>query len=129
MASALYDRVRRRAAWRCEYCRLPQVASSFTFEVDHVIARKHGGRTTGGNLALSCYYCNSFKGSDISGLDPETGKLARPFQPRRHTWAWHFRWDGPLLIGRTKIRVLRINDEDAVQLRRLLMAAGVFTAD
>ena len=69
------------------------------FEVDHIIARKHGGRTHLRNLALSCPYCNSFKGSDIAGLRPRTGKLTRLDHPRKHQWTWHFRYDGPLLVG------------------------------
>src|SRR3954453_5235996 len=119
MAASLTQQVRQRAAGRCEYCRLPQTASSVPFEIDHIIARKHGGPTIASNLALSCWYCNSFKGSDIAGIDPKTRKLTPLFPPPRHKWAWHFRYDGPLLIGRTAIgrttiRVLQINCEEAV---------------
>lgn len=123
--------VRRRAAGRCEYCRLPQTATSIPFEIDHIISRKHGGSSVAGNLAMTCWYCNSFKGSDIAGLDPKTNKLTRLFHPRRHRWAWHFRWDGPALvgrtaIGRTTIRVLQINRDEAVTLRGSLMEEGLF---
>lgn len=105
---------------------MPQAAASVPFEIDHVIARKHGGATVAGNLALSCFYCNSFKGSDLAGLDPATGKLIRLFHPRRHRWPWHFRWEGAVLIGRTAIgratvRLLRINDARAVALRESLI--------
>jgi hypothetical protein len=131
MRASLSQQVRERAAGRCEYCRLPQAATSIPFEIDHIIARKHGGPTIGSNLAMACFYCNSFKGSDIAGLDPKTRKLTRLFHPRRHRWAWHFRWDGPVLIGRTHIgrttvRVLQINCEQAVTLRESLMAEGLF---
>jgi hypothetical protein len=78
-----------------------------------------------------CFFCNSFKGPDISGIDPVTRKLTKLFNPRRHKWARHFRYDGPLLfgttaIGRTTIRVLQINCEEAVTLRESLMAEGLF---
>jgi len=131
MTSGLIQQVRQRAAGRCEYCRLPQQATSVPFEIDHIIARKHRGRTLASNLALSCWYCNSYKGSDIAGLDPASGKLTRLFHPRRHQWAWHFRHVGPLLlgrtaIGRTTIEVLRINCEEAVTLRESLIADGMF---
>ena len=43
-------------------------------EIDHIISRKHHGRTVASNLALSLWYCNSFKGPDISGLDPPDGE-------------------------------------------------------
>lgn len=129
MDAILAGGVRRRAGGRCEYCRLPERAASVPFEIDHVIARKHGGPTVAGNLALACFYCNSFKGSDIAGLDPKTNGLTRLFHPRRHRWARHFRWDGPELvgrtaIGRTTIRVLQINRPEALILRESLMAEG-----
>ncbi len=55
--------------------------------------------------------------------------LALP--PRRDRWADYFRWRGPRLVGltpvgRATIRVLGINDPDAVALRRELIAEGVF---
>jgi len=131
MRASLRQHVRDRAAGRCEYCRPPQAATSVPFEVDHIIARKHGGTTVPSNLAMACFYCNSFKGSDIAGLDPKTKTLTRLFHPRRHRWAWHFRWDGPVLVGRTKIgrttiRVLQINCGQAVNLRESLMTEGLF---
>jgi 5-methylcytosine-specific restriction endonuclease McrA len=58
MDAALDRRVRQRAGGRCEYCRLPQAGTQVPFEIDHIIARKHRGPTTAGNLAVSCYYCN-----------------------------------------------------------------------
>jgi hypothetical protein len=83
------------------------------------------------NLAVACWYCNSFKGSDISGLGPQTRKLTRLFHPRRHKWGRHFRYEGPVLIGqtaigRTTIRVLQINCDEAVTLRESLIAEGLF---
>ena len=117
--------MRDRAAGQCEYCRLPQAATSVPFEIDHIISRKHHGPTIASNLANACWYCNTFKGSDISGLDPRTRKLTRLFHPRRHKWTHHFRYDGPVLlgrtaIGRTTIRVLQINCDDALTLRESL---------
>ena len=99
MDKNLARQVRRRARGRCEYCRMAQAYDDLPFEVDHIIARKHGGRTTLGNLALSCFYCNSYKGDNIAGLDPVTKRLARLYHPRRHSWSRHFRWDGPSLKG------------------------------
>ena len=131
MAASRSQHVRERAAGRCEYCRLPQKATSVPFEIDHIISRKHGGRSIASNLASACWYCNSFKGSDISGLDPHSRRLTRPFHPRRHKWSHHFRYDGALLIGRTAIgrttiRVLQINCDEAMTLRDSLIAEGLF---
>lgn len=123
--------VHARAAGRCEYCRLPQSATSVGHVIDHVISRKHGGRSDSSNLAIACWYCNSYKGSDISGLDPRTRKLTPLFHPRRHKWDHHFRYQGSTLlgripIGRTTIRVLRINSDEALALRDALLAEGLF---
>ena len=120
-----------RAKQRCEYCQLPQEVSDSPFEIDHVVARKHQGLTVAGNLALSCFRCNSFKGSDLSGLDPRTRRLTPLFHPRRHKWSRHFRWEGAVLIGctpigRVTVNVLRINDPIRVEVRGELIEEGVF---
>ena len=78
-----------------------------------------------------CVFCNSFKGSDISGIDKNTRKLTPLFNPRRHRWATHFRWEGPHLAGRTAIgrvtvALLHINDEYRVELREILTEQGEF---
>jgi hypothetical protein len=120
-----------RAGDRCEYCQLAQADSTLPFEVDHVIARKHGGPTAAGNLALSCFYCNSHKGPNIAGRDPRTRTITRLYHPRRHKWDRHFGWDGPVLVGRTAIgrttvAVLNINEPEAVAARAALIEAGLF---
>jgi len=129
MESDLLRQVWQRASRRCEYCQLAQDDDDRTFEVDHIISEKHHGATLLGSLALSCFRCNSFKGSNISGIDVITGKLTPLFNPRRHKWKRHFRWDGPYLIGRTAIGrttvdVLRINDPFRVRVRVALNEEG-----
>ncbi len=131
MEATLIRQVRRRADHRCEYCQLSQEFDDRSFEIDHIISKKHQGPTVASNLALSCFRCNSFKGSDISGRDPKTRKLTGLFNPRRHKWARHFRWQGAYLIGRTPVgrvtvAVLHINDQFRVKLREGLMEEGVF---
>ena len=131
MEASLVRQVWQRAHGRCEYCQLSQEFDERPFEIDHIISRKHQGPTVAGNLALSCFRCNSFKGSDISGRDPKTRKLTGLFNPRRHKWARHFRWQGAYLIGRTPVgrvtvALLHINDEYRVELREELIEEGVF---
>ena len=131
MDAALIRQVWRRANGRCEYCQLSQQFDDRPFEIDHIISRKHHGPTVAGNLALSCFRCNSFKGSDVGGLDPKSRKLTPLFHPRRHKWARHFRWQGTYLIGRTAVgrvtvAVLNINDHLRVELREELIDEGVF---
>jgi hypothetical protein len=131
MDAALARLVWQRAHGRCEYCHMPQAADDAPFKIDHVIARKHLGPTIAINLCVSYYYCNSFKGSDISILDSKTRKLTPLYNPRRHKCATHFRWQGPYLIGRTAIgrvtiALLHINEDVRVELRDELLAEGLF---
>jgi hypothetical protein len=80
---------------------------------------------------LTCFYCNSLKGPNIAGVDPRSGQIVRLYHPRRDIWGRHFRWEGPLLVGRTAsgratIAVLAINNPDAVAFRQALIEEGVF---
>jgi hypothetical protein len=131
MDAALIREVWRRANGCCEYCQLPQAFDDRPFEIDHIRSQKHHGHTIASNLALSCFRCNSFKGSDISSIDEVTRKLTPLFNPRRHKWATHFCWDGAYLlartaVGRVTVAVLHINDDLRVALRESLMAEGLF---
>jgi hypothetical protein len=130
MSKTLFGRVCRRARSACEYCRIPQAGSSLAFEIDHIIAKKHEGITALDNLALSCFYCNSFKGDNIAGIDPVTGVLTPLFHPRRDKWDDHFRWRNAELVGRTAvgrvtIQVLRINLPQRVGHREILLLEGL----
>jgi hypothetical protein len=131
MQRELVELVRRRAGFRCEYCHFSERFSGLNFQIDHIFAEKHGGLTESENLALSCIYCNSYKGANLSGIDPVTSEIVRLFHPRRDPWNDHFRWQDAVLAGRTPIgratiEALRINDATAVALRRLFIRAGVF---
>jgi hypothetical protein len=131
MDQVLADFVRRRAGDRCEYCRLPQTLSSTRFQIDHIIAEQHGGRMVASNLALACLADNNHKGPNLAGIDPRSGKKVWLFNPRRHKWSRHFRWQGPVLVGRTPIgratiAVLAINLPLRVAQRAALIAEGVF---
>ena len=126
MNSQLVRQVRLRAAGSCEYCHLPESASPAPFQIDHIIARQHGGETELDNLALCCVHCNRFKGPNIASIDEVTGELVRLFHPRKDLWAEHFLWSGPELIGltavgRVTIQVLFINDEEMQNFRRALL--------
>ena len=63
--AALRREVRDRAGLCCEYCRIAEGDRAIDFAIDHVIAEKHGGKTILENLCLSCYECNTYKGSDF----------------------------------------------------------------
>ncbi len=126
MDDDLVQQVWERADSICEFCLLPQEYSHLIFEIDHIIASCHGGPTRANNLALTCFYCNRYKGPNLAGIDPVSRKLSPLFHPRRNKWTRHFRYDGPVLIGLTRIgratiAVLHINDSDAVALREALI--------
>jgi hypothetical protein len=123
--------VRQRAGECREYCRLPQPFSSTPFENEHITARQHGGPDDPRNRAWACFACNRHKGPNLGGIDPKTGKKAWLFHPRRMKWARHFRWNGPVLVGRTPasratIAVLGINLPHRVAQRAALIEEGVF---
>jgi hypothetical protein len=131
MDETLVNLVWQRAGGRCEYCRLPQEFSATPFEIDHIIAEQHGGKTVSRNLALACFACNHHKGPNLAGIDPKTGKRAWLFDPRRHKWLRHFRWEGAVLVGRTPVgratvAVLAINLPHRVAQRGALMDEGVW---
>jgi hypothetical protein len=131
MDDALIRLVRERANFCCEYCRHPERFSSIPFEIDHVVAEQHGGKTAGSNLALACFADNHHKGPNLAGIDPKTGKRAWLFNPRRQKWERHFRWSGPVLVGRTAVGratifALQINAPHRIAQRAALIAEGVF---
>lgn len=134
MAASRRQRVWNRADGRCEYCCMPQELDIQPFQLDHIRAQKHSGKTTANNLALCCLPCNSYKGANVAGYDPESDELCPLFNPRNDEWAEHFAWEGPVLqgksaIGRTTIEVLRVNSADRVEHRRILIEAGLYPVE
>ena len=130
MTTPLREAVRRRARGRCEYYRLPDFAMSRPdFHVEHIIARKHGGKSTMENLAWSCIFCNLYKGPNLASFDPDTGRLTTLFNPRTEPWSDHFQMDASRIlgltpIGRTSVWLLEMNSEILANLRASLIAEG-----
>ena len=123
--------VRDRAKERCEYCHFPEIYAELPFQIDHIVARQHGGTTELENLALACCFCNRYKGPNLSGIDPLTGKVIPLFNPRTQRWGQHFQWDGATLTsrtptGRATIRTLKLNRPDAVAVRAALIAQRLY---
>ncbi|HSU32682.1 MAG TPA: HNH endonuclease signature motif containing protein [Bryobacteraceae bacterium] len=124
-SEAVRELVRSRALGRCEYCLLDPSDAGLPHEIDHVISRKHGGNDDLENLALACYLCNRYKGSDIASVHSVTGELVRLYHPRRDNWHDHFRIVGPVLepltdIGAVTAQLLRLNTAARVMERQLL---------
>jgi len=122
ISAALRRQVRERARERCEYCKLAEIQAFFPHEPDHIISQKHGGPTVLENLALACFDCNRFKGSDITSVDPVSGTVMPIFNPRSQEWTEHFLFDEgrivPLTsIGRVTERLLRFNIAHRIAIR------------
>ena len=121
-----------RAKNRCEYCHLPQeLFPAALFHLDHVIPKQHEGTDGPRNRSLSCSRCNLNKGPNLATRDNRTKRLVPLFNPRRQKWSRHFRWRGAVLVGLTvvgrgTIKILGINEPDRIELRRNLIAEGVF---
>src|SRR5258708_35822763 len=129
----LHRLVTTRAGNCCEYCRLSQEDSSFTFHIEHVIAEKHGGATAESNLCLSCPECNTFKGSDIASFDHFSGTavLTLLFNPRTQRWDNHFRLTRNIIEsltpeGRVTVSILRLNRPEALAERDIFMNLGTY---
>jgi len=92
MDAATRSLVRERAGNQCEYCQLPQWAVEATFHVDHIIASQHLDQPDDhiDGLALACDRGNFCKATNLSSVDPETGKIVPLFNPRQDAWNAHF---------------------------------------
>ena len=123
--------VRKRASARCEYCHLPDLVPHLVrFQLEHIRARRHGGSNSLDNLAWACPRCNERKGTNLSGVDPDTNRVVRLVNPRRDAWARHFVGDGLRIrgltaTGRATAWLLEFNSEDRLKLRRGLQVLGL----
>jgi hypothetical protein len=129
MDAATRELVRRRAAERCEYCRLRQEDSELAHHVEHIVAKQHGGSDDPNNLALACHRCNLHKGPNLTGIDSQTGQVAPLFHPRLDRWSAHFVFNGPRIegtsvTGRATVQVLAMNDARRVEVRQEILKSG-----
>ena len=128
--SSLRDFVIQRAQRICEYCLAFEGYSFVKFQMEHIISIKHGGKTEADNLALSCFYCNNAKGSDL-GTILENEVFTRFFHPRNDNWWDHFELDNHLFIPRSKIgegtiKILALNHEERLVERLAFLEVGKF---
>lgn len=132
ISAALRREVIERAGGCCEYCLSDTDDRAIEFAIDHVIAEKHGGPTQLDNLCLSCFWCNSFKGSDLSSVDwDENSAIVPLFSPRQQHWDDHFQLDGVRIVpltatGRVTAFLLQFNAFERIQERRLLLTLGTY---
>ena len=130
---AVTNRTRRavvlRAEGRCEFCRLPVSTSAIPPHVDHVRARQHRGATTRRISRSPEYRCNLHKGTNLSGVDPQTDAVASLFDPRGMAWDDHFAAVGAEVVGRTTegratVETLQMNEPRRLERRAEAIEAG-----
>lgn len=131
ISSSLRQLVIERSQGCCEYCLIHQNFSLYSHEVDHIIAVKHGGKTSPENLALSCLPCNRHKGSDFVTLELNTGDIIPLFNPRLQIWDENFILKNAEIIGITSIgqatsRLLIFNSLNRVRSRQLLITQKLY---
>lgn len=119
MSTDVSDRLRQAVAERayhvCEYCLIHEDDTFWGCQIDHVISRKHGGRSESDNLAWACACCNANKGSDVGTLAGIPPQLTPLFHPRTDRWGKCFHLDGVRIEGQNSVgagteKLLRFNE-------------------
>jgi HNH endonuclease len=133
IGAALAEEVRRRAAGRCEYCRMHQSLQGATFHIEHIIPESHGGLSEIDNLALACPACKLRKSDRISALDSESDAMVPLYHLRKDDWSDHFVWDGYSVqaktpLGRATIETLQFNHPRRLLIRKAEESFGLFPA-
>lgn len=131
ISKRLENRIRQQAGERCGYCRSHQRYVLGLLEIDHIIPVARGGTNNEENLWLACRLCNSYKGTQIDGVDLVTGQTVKLFNPRQQRWSEHFAWREPgdqilglTACGRVTVTALQLNNVLAVTVRRAWISAG-----
>ncbi|MGB1250445.1 MAG: HNH endonuclease [Candidatus Promineifilaceae bacterium] len=123
--------VQARARGCCEYCYSQAAFSPSSFAIEHIYPQSLGGDLSLDNLAFACSGCNSAKYNKTKGSDPLTGRVVPFYHPRRDKWGEHFSWDeagihiiGTSSTGRLTIETLRLNRQNVLNLREILVGVG-----
>lgn len=132
MNKALRKRVKERAFYLCEYCLSPERFCTAYYDADHITPLSAGGKDAFENFANACGGCNNNKSNTTHAIDPLSGQIVPLYNPRAHLWAEHFCWNDTYLlmlgispIGRATIKKLKLNREEVVNLRTLLLTVGL----
>ena len=127
------EKVERRAARRCEYCRAPQAVTGVRYHLDHIIPESEGGTDDMENLALACPMCNTHKSAHVLGCDEHGFDDRRLFNPRKDNWDDHFVFDavtqqlrGKTAVGQGTVNRLRMNDPIQIEARCGWLELGLY---
>ncbi len=131
VSASTRNKVEERVRKLCEYCLSPLEFSSDPFSIEHIFPISKGGTDDLENLALSCQGCNGIKSIKTEAFDLVSQKYASFYNPRKDIWSEQFIWNedfteiiGLTAKGRVTIKVLQLNRQRVVNLRRILILAG-----
>jgi hypothetical protein len=131
ISEAVRVRVRASAQDRCGYCQSLQKYVLGILEIEHIIPKAAGGSDEEENLWLACRLCNSYKGIQTQGQDPESDRNVKLFNPRFQQWTRHFTWinngthiEGITACGRATVIAMQLNNPYAVPVRQAWISAG-----
>ena len=79
MNRELLRTVRQRAADRCEYCLMPSFALPLPFQIDHIVAGKHGGQSVRNNWRSPARTAIASKARTSPELTPPQAKPSACF--------------------------------------------------
>ncbi|OLE71919.1 MAG: HNH endonuclease [Cyanobacteria bacterium 13_1_40CM_2_61_4] len=129
ISAELRQLVTTRANGNCEYCQSPESFATERFSIEHIEPRAAGGFTIAENLALACQGCNGHKAAKTAAVDTETRTSVAIFNPRQQRWQEHFAWSedhlriiGLTPIGRATLRLLHLNRNSLLNLRKALIS-------
>lgn len=131
IAQSLRILVAHRAAFRCEYCRIPDLGFALPFQVDHIRALKHNGTTTLINLAYCCPDCNRYKGTDLGSYLEDETTLIRFFNPRIDNWEAHFVVEEGIINGtsphgQVTALIFQFNTPERIMYRKALVNSELY---
>lgn len=128
----LRRQLRAEGGHRCVYCRSSERVTGMPLEVERIVPRALGGRTSLKNLCLACHRCNEYKRDRMEAEDFATGQVVALFNPRSQRWLDHFRWsrDGIEIVGitacgRATVDAIKLNNPDIVAARHVWVAVGL----
>lgn len=123
--------IRNDAENRCGYCLGEQKYILAWLEIEHIFPRVKGGKSDRENLWLACPFCNTFKSSQTHGIDLQTKRKVRLFNPRTKNWKIHFEFGadnatiiGKTVCGRATVVALKLNYEMALETRKHWVAVS-----
>lgn len=77
------NNIMRRDKWTCQYCGIKPGTADLN--LDHVVPRSRGGKTTWDNVVTSCIKCNSRK-ADKTPSEANMKLNSEPRRPSGHDW-------------------------------------------